>query len=292
MNAFLRKALLLTLSVLVLSVTAFADMGPKPQLTVKVLNPPNELYYLDLLVEGSGGKYYDNASLLDPPPDEAMVESMRQATPGDCHLALLDGTYAPLWGSLIGKAQPDGTMRHTFSYFGVPNDFSILILTKSGVKTEFYGGALHRVALQSSVTIDYATGRVAATPVWLAYGLQFLSTLLPTLVLEGILLLLFGFPWRENRRIFLLTNLATQLVLSAVCGVSAVTQGVSFFYYLLFFPLELGILTAEAMVYRKYLTGRSRQRAMAYGVCANFCSAAVGLVLSAPIWRWLVGHIL
>ena len=28
----------------------FADMGPKPQVTVRVENPPEGLYYLDLLV--------------------------------------------------------------------------------------------------------------------------------------------------------------------------------------------------------------------------------------------------
>ena len=292
MKQCLRKALLLTFCVLVLTSTAFADMGPKPQLTVKVLNPPTEPYYLDLLVAGSGGTYYDNFSLLAPPPDAAMVATMRQTTPGDCHLALLDGTYAPLWGSLTGKPQPDGTMHHTFSYFGVPDDFSILVMTQSGVETEFHSTLLHRTALQSSVTIDYATGSIAAAPVWLAYVLQFFSTFLPTLLLEGLLLLAFRFSWRENRKVFLLTNLVTQLLLSAVCGVSAITQGVSFFYYLFFLPLEAVILAVEAVVYRKFLTGQSRRRAVAYAVCANLCSAAVGLALAAPVWRWLVGHLL
>ena len=40
------------LSSLLLSVSALADSGPKPQLIVRVEHAPQELYYLDLLAEG------------------------------------------------------------------------------------------------------------------------------------------------------------------------------------------------------------------------------------------------
>lgn len=55
-----RLARILTLCFLtaaLLAGTAYADFGPKPQLTVKVENGPEEPYYLDLLAEGplSGG---------------------------------------------------------------------------------------------------------------------------------------------------------------------------------------------------------------------------------------------
>ena len=38
-----RVLVLLVLAGCLMSVTAFADMGPKPQLTVKVEHPPQEL---------------------------------------------------------------------------------------------------------------------------------------------------------------------------------------------------------------------------------------------------------
>ena len=52
MKKSLRFCVLLALAAALLTVSAFADTGPKPQLTVKVTNPPEELYYLDLLAEG------------------------------------------------------------------------------------------------------------------------------------------------------------------------------------------------------------------------------------------------
>ena len=49
MRHFLRSTLFLLLTICTLTITAFADMGPKDQLTIKVENAPEELYYLDLL---------------------------------------------------------------------------------------------------------------------------------------------------------------------------------------------------------------------------------------------------
>ena len=53
MHRTLRVSCMVFLTALLLTVTAFADMGPKPQLTVKVTHAPEEPYYLDLLAEGN-----------------------------------------------------------------------------------------------------------------------------------------------------------------------------------------------------------------------------------------------
>ena len=67
MRLHLRRCLFIILSAMLLTVTAFADFGPKPQLVVKVKNPPNELYYLDLLAEGPAeGLNGGNLSTADP----------------------------------------------------------------------------------------------------------------------------------------------------------------------------------------------------------------------------------
>ena len=44
MKRTFRFLILLVLVSCIMSMTAFADMGPKPQLTVKVENPPQEVY--------------------------------------------------------------------------------------------------------------------------------------------------------------------------------------------------------------------------------------------------------
>lgn len=55
-----RKLFLFLLAAALLTVPVFADMGPKPQLTVRVENGPEELYYLDILEEGKPYPYPDN----------------------------------------------------------------------------------------------------------------------------------------------------------------------------------------------------------------------------------------
>ena len=52
MRRTLRFMLFLILAVCTLTVTAFADNGPKSQLVIKVEHAPQEPYVLDLLTEG------------------------------------------------------------------------------------------------------------------------------------------------------------------------------------------------------------------------------------------------
>ena len=52
MKKSLRFCVLLALAAALLTVSAFADTGPKAQLKVLVKNAPEEPYYLDLLEKG------------------------------------------------------------------------------------------------------------------------------------------------------------------------------------------------------------------------------------------------
>lgn len=52
MKRSLRFCILMVLAAALLTVSAFADTGPKAQLKVLVKNAPEEPYYLDLLEKG------------------------------------------------------------------------------------------------------------------------------------------------------------------------------------------------------------------------------------------------
>ena len=52
MKHMLRRLTLASLAAVLLTVSALADSGPKPLLTVRVENAPEEGYYLDLVAEG------------------------------------------------------------------------------------------------------------------------------------------------------------------------------------------------------------------------------------------------
>lgn len=70
MKRFLQRLSLLLAVLLLLTTAVFADFGPKPQLVVRVEQPPQEEYYLDLLDMGDWAKnLYDlDERELDPAP--------------------------------------------------------------------------------------------------------------------------------------------------------------------------------------------------------------------------------
>lgn len=286
MKRFLMRLPLICLLASLLAGTALADFGPKPQLVVRVVNGPEEDYYLDLLAEGeftdAGYDGLEWRSGRETPLDEALLAALRDAVPDGWHACTAQGsTGAPMWGDLTGK---DGV--HTFGYIGVPETYRILVVTRSG--EVWMSETLEREALQASVTVDWAEKSVKVPSIWLAYALQIFSTLIPTLLIEGLLLLAFRFDWKRNWRPFLLVNLVTQGALAAVLGISVVREGFSFLWMIVFVPAEIAVALAEAFLYRRFLQGRSKGRALAYGLTANAASAVLGWFLTGAVWRFVV----
>ena len=283
MKRSLRPLLFLLLAVTVLTTTAFADMGPKSQLVVRIENGPEEPYYLDILAEGSGARYgtlsHEELAELDP----ALYEFLLSAIPEGWHGCVSQGTDgAPIFGQLT--AREDGT--HFFSYHGVPWTYRLLMVTESG--EVFLSGVQERTVLQSSATVNWAAKTLTSPSTTVGYLVQFLSTFLPTLLVEGLLLLAFGLWNRKNALVFLLVNLITQGALALYFSISALQNGVNFLYLLLFVPAELAILLVESLLYRRFLAGCSRGRATAYAVTANVCSAVLGYLVMEPVWRFVV----
>ena len=135
------------------------------------------------------------------------------------------------------------------------------------------------------MTYDFASNTLSrATPGWLAWLIQLLSTLVPTLVAEGLLLLLFGFSLRENWALFLLVNLATQAVLHLVVGTGFVTLASSFaFYLVIMVPAEAVVFALEALAYAFLLRGGGRRRRVLYALAANTASMALGFLALQPV---------
>ena len=299
----LRALVCALLMSLALTTFAFADSGPKPQLTVRVENAPQELYYLDLLAEGdwdeSGESSYDGVDwsyhgkedTLDP----ALLTSLRDNVPAGWHACVAQGTTgAPMWGELYAEGTDAfGNDLHVFGYHGVPSTYRIILVTQSG--KVWLSEALERKVLQSSVTVHWADDAESTTvtvpSTVTGYLLQFLATLVPTLLIEGILLLLFRYSWKENWKAFLLVNLVTQGVLAAASSVLNLQNGAALWNYFLFLlPMEAVVLLIELYLYagRGLLTGHSKGRAALYAVTANFASAVIGYYLAEPVWRFVV----
>ena len=299
----LRTLVCALLASLALTTFAFADFGPKPQLTVRVENAPQEPYYLDLLakgdwdaedgnrIDGIDWNYDGKEDTLDPD----LLALLRDNVPAGWHACVAQGTTgAPMWGELYAEGtDASGNALHWFGYVGVPSTYRIILVTESG--KVWVSDILNRRVLQSSVTVNWSDDTSAVTvsvPSTIpGYLLQLVATLVPTLLIEGIILLLFQYSWKQNWKAFLLVNLITQGLLAIASSVYAIQSGPNMFSYLIFFlPAELFILIAEAYLYagRGMLKGHSKKRAAAYAVTANLISAILGYYLAEAVWRLVV----
>ena len=277
---------ILCLTAVLLAGTAFADFGPKPQLTVQVVNGPEEPYYLDLLAEGElrggwEGPSWDVEQAMERGEiDQDLLDALYAAVPEGWHACAAQGTGgAPIYGGLTGE---DGV--HTFGYHGVPSTYRVLVVTKSG--ESWMSETCQRYVLQSTIAVDWAAKAVKLPPLWGLYMMQTLCTLLPTLLIEGLLLLLFRLSWRTNWKPFLIVNLVTQGLLSVFLSVTSLQNGVNVMYLILFIPAELVVAFIEAGTYRRVLKGCTKRRAFLYGLTANAVSAAAGWFLMEPLWQW------
>ena len=299
----LRTLVCALLASLALTTFAFADNGPKPQLFVRVKNAPQEPYYLDLLakgdwdaedgnrIDGIDWNYDGKEDTLDPD----LLALLRDNVPAGWHACVAQGTTgAPIYGKLYSEnTDASGNALHWFGYVGVPSTYRIILVTESG--KVWVSDILNRRVLQSSVTVNWSDDTSAVTvsvPSTIpGYLLQLVATLVPTLLIEGIILLLFQYSWKQNWKAFLLVNLITQGLLAIASSVYAIQSGPNMFSYLIFFlPAELFILIAEAYLYagRGMLKGHSKKRAAAYAVTANLISAILGYYLAEAVWRLVV----
>lgn len=280
-----KRAVFTLLAALLLTTSAFADMGPKAQLIVRVKNAPDEIYYLDLLEQDTGRDLNNYEEDVLPTLHQPTLKALLDAIPEGWHGCLSEGVpFAPIFGDLTARERDGSTALHPFSYHGVPTTYRIAIATESG--EVFVSDACTREVLQSSVTLDWATKSVKTPALWVGYVLQFLSTLVPTLIVEGLLLALFGL-WRKNRITCAVTNLATQGLLAVVLTLMTIEMGVNFFSYLFFIPAEIVILLIERSVYRSYFDCTAK-KATAYAVTANLTSAILGYFIMEPVWRFVV----
>lgn len=248
----------------ILSISASADMGPKPSITIIVENPPEELYYLDLLVYEKG----ECENISDKQNyNQNMLNVLETYNDNGWRPGLAFGTGIPMWGNLKGVLLENGSMKHEYAYYGVPDDFKLIFVT-SDLKVKI-SVEMQKNVYQMTITYDYETGEfLKSQSIFISYLRQFASTFFPTLILEGIILMLFSFSLKKNWYPLLYVNLITQIVLTALLGTAIIKYG-SLTSYMVFIPLEIFIIFFETIIYAKVLKGHTINRKILYSIVAN-----------------------
>ena len=264
----------LLLCLLCLIPTAYADMGPKPELTVTVVNAPEGTLYIDLLAEGTPPKDrppYDQTGL-----DQTVMERLHSLEGDGWVLAVSTGRSIPVFGDVYPSGYTNGKPTYHFSYTGLPGKFKLAAATADDVKTtELFA----RERFYTNAVYDWTANTLTyATPTPLLWAAHLASTLIPTLIIEGLVFLLFGFLSRRSWVVFLCVNVITQIALHLVCAalnVSGMDMAFFWMFYLFLLVPELVIWGVEAAAYAVLLPEHSRGRRVGYAFTANILSYAV-----------------
>lgn len=257
--------------------SASADIGPKPSLKIQVTNAPDELCYLDLLYTTTAAPddLYQNIRETKA-LNQAMLAQIRSFETESKKLAILTGTLAPTFGNSYPVQRSGPQTNFDFGYIGMPKTFQIVLVSESGY--QIISPEVTRERFYTTMRFDAATGVVTQTPLFLVFAAKFISTLIPTLLIEGLVLLWFRFNWKDNRLVFLAVNLTTQLALHGTFIAFGSEYSPAFFFLLV--PLEVIIMIVESIAYAFLLKGHKVGRRIAYGVVANLISFVLGFSLS------------
>lgn len=278
-----RTLSLALIALLCLALPAYADMGPKPDLTVTVVNAPEGQCYVDLLYEYSSSSFanYVDTSGCDP----ALLAALHALEGDGWVLACATGVNgAPIFGDL----RPNEAGQYVYAYYGLPRTFRLAVATEGGAQAtqESYT----RTRFHTNLVYDWNTNTMSeATPALLYYAAQFLATFLPTLVIEGVILWLFKFRQKRTWLVFLLVNFVTQLGLHLLCNsLSSVPFADSYdslgYYVLSLLVPECLIFIVEAISYGVLIKEETSGRRVGYAICANAASYLLGYL---PV-HWLL----
>ncbi len=261
----------LLLCLLCLVPTAYADIGPKPEVTITVVNAPEGVLYLDLLAQGEpmDQPYSNSNGECDP----ALLDNLRSLEGDGWVLAYTTGVArnAPVFGDV--RPREDGTWR--FSYVGLPESFRVAAATADEAKAAEVSYTRDFV---DNIVYDWQANTVReATPPPLRFLIRLAATLIPTLLIEGALFWLFGFRERRGWLVFLAVNTATQVGLHLAVGSILPQAGWHFLNYTLTILIpELIVWVAEAAAYAFLLREHSRGWRVGYAFAANFASFVLG----------------
>lgn len=264
---------------------AYADMGPKPSITIEVINCPVDNYYIALLRDdNSGGNWLDGLQNSDEVKNNAALSKIVNYNEGGWKM------HVPPVGDSYHSSSSSGT--YVFGY-SVPKRFRVILVASNG--NIFLSDPIEKVKFNAVFEYNAASGEIKEiySRGVLNYVKNFFCCYVLTLAIEGITLVVFGLSTKKNRIHFLIINTVTQLLLNAVLIYRDWTGGIRgtdfWFTYLLAEDFWLTYLLAEVLILaietgyyvitlRKKDGTKSPARSALYALTANLLSLFIGYV--------------
>lgn len=272
----------------VFSVTAYADMGPKPSVRITFEGLGDELCYGTLL---SKNKSTGPASVYNGEPDYAVHSGNYDWTELDYETWKAFVEYKDTDGYYFLQEgwQVNETKSLAWTYYP-PSSFKILLyFPQSG--TFITSGIYEAYAFDSYFTVDMSdlTNILIAEKSY-DYTWELISMLVRivfTIILEIGIAILFGFKNRKQLLIISCVNISTQIILNVLLNFINYSSGSMAFtvYYILF---EIIVFAIEAAIFCFTLhrfsdKERKRYIPIIYALVANALSFGAGFLIAKLI---------
>ena len=266
--------------------TAFADTGPKPSVTVTFENMDDELCFATLLSEDvSTGP----AFAFDPEKGNTY-----------------DGDNPEIWEAFVKYTDADGfyylqrdwqvneTKSMRWGYYP-PDTFKVLLYyPESG--TFVSSGIYQTYAFDSYYTVDVSainsSGESTVLNAVKSYDytyeiISLIARIIITILIETVIALLFGFRNKNQLLLLFAVNTVTQIILNVLLNIENYQSGYYSFvaYYILF---EIIVFVTEAVIYAFALRKSDNYRKnkyfyVLYSLVANCISFVCGIFIAKII---------
>ena len=270
----------LTIFLLILSticlfpfLTANADVGPKRTLDIEVIGI-DEPYFLEILEKGTLA-----------PIEELEITYPNENEEGEIFPELLytftengyvSSSFVRPWGYFPTKTS-ENNYRHSYN---PPSTFKLILIFEDG--SYVTSKPITTSLFNSKVTFDLSgvnldivisnAGTIEENLPIQTMTMELILRIIGTILIELIVLFLFGYAKKKSYLFVTYINLITQVTLTGFMFMMK-------YYYAPFFGEiavlaigELLIFTIEIILFRHYLTEKSKNRAMLYALIANFFS--------------------
>lgn len=275
---------------MVMSTTAYADMGPKPSVVIDFKGLENEKYYVTLL-----------SQVTSTGPHSVLGEH-----PNNQRYHKGDEEYE-IWEKFVYYKDKDGyyflqyfsncteTSQFTWGYYP-PRKFKILLYFPEYDQFAISEEAYERYAFDSYYNVDVKGLEVQPSKlienikavrnydyIWELISL--FARIVATIAIEVLIALLFGFRAKKQLLIIGGINIVTQSILNILLNVINYNQG-SMMFVLNYVWMEALVLIIEAVAYsvflHKYSSTESTKkwRAPLYALTANAVSFGIGLYIA------------
>lgn len=247
-----------------------ADFGPKRTLDLEIIGVDQD-YHLELLMPGTlpEGEYLSSIQEIieeDDPNFPDMLYTFESEGYVSANLVLF-------WGAWY---QNPSDNYYFFSY-NPPSNFKIMLIFDDGhyiisrpIETTLFNSKVTFDVTGVDLSIDqFDVGRVREIFPIRTMSLELALRIVGTIFIEIIVLFLFGYIKKKSFTLVVFVNLVTQILLT----------GFMFAAKYFIFPVigeifvlivgEAMIFLSEIIIYRFYLTERSKNRAMLYALIAN-----------------------